>query len=266
MDPSEDVVGRRAVTGADRTIVAETRFCGILATSHWPRDVVAHILPPPLELEGAGRAVRDGHPVLLTFGEHDGSKVFYASLALPTGVRFRELVIAIPFVRAAGDAESRLFVARVLSGEPVVTWSGNVHYGYAKRMVPMEWLGETFVVSDEQGALLAGLRAEPRAAWHPALRSRLAALGRAVGVSRLPVLGHRVDGGLVRSRFEWDLTEAMVRPVRVRVAVEAGSPSELASAAAYGRRWSAVEVSGMRWRLSWPETPSRSAAPTRRSP
>src|SRR5262249_49863668 len=145
-----------------------------------PRAEVADMLPPGLRPSG-GRRGAGRRPVVLVFGDHDQSAVLYASLRLPTGVSFHEMVIAIPAVASAGERRPCLFVPRVFSTEPVVTWSGNAHYAYAKRMVRMEWLGGTFVVSDERGGLLAHAVVEPQGRWArtmPEGRAFPAALGR----------------------------------------------------------------------------------------
>ena len=212
MGPSSD---RRPVRDDLRAFVAETRFSGAIVTCSWPRDEVARLLPPSLRLGPAPRVSRTRHPVVFIFGEHDQSKVLFASLAIPTGVRFLECVVAVPYVRTVPGTESALFVYRVFSGEPVVTWSGNAHYGYAKRMVPMEWLGDTFVVNDEQGRLLAHARVFAVGPWQRAVSDARASTSLA-RLGQLPVLGARSDGALVKSHFDWALeTSGFARHARM---------------------------------------------------
>jgi hypothetical protein len=242
---------------ADGAVVAETRFSGCIVWCAWPRADVARLLPPALRLDPPRNVARDRHPLVFVFGEHDRSAVRFASLTLPTDVRFHELVIAVPFVCDPREGRRALFLPRVFSGEPVVTWSGNAHYGFAKRMVPMEWLGDTFVVSDEAGNLLVHATTEPAGTWKRAQGSRRAALGAAVTFSRLPVLGHRRDGSLVCSHFYWDFADAWIRPARARISIDAPVTETLTPAVGHGAAARCLAVSGMRWRLSWPEASAR---------
>jgi hypothetical protein len=237
-------------TRDERAFVVATRFRGCIVRCDLPRDDVGRILPPGLRLAAGSPRASRRHPVVFIFGDHDGSAVLFASLRIPTGVRFHEMVIAVPFVRAEG-ADEHVYLPRVFSTEPVVTWSGNAHYGYAKRMVPMEWLGDTYVVSDEAGALLAHAVVEPHGVWEPAATSRLVTFPAAL--AGMPVLGCREDGGLVRSHFEWDFRESWMRPLRASMRVEAPLARGIEPGTYDAAETDAVEVAGMSWRLSWPE-------------
>jgi hypothetical protein len=234
-----------------RAFVAETRFSGAIVTCEVPRAQVARLLPESLRLGAAPAVSRNRHPVVVICGEHDQSKVVFASLPIRTGVRFPELVIAVPYVHGAGP-EAALFVHRVFSGEPVVTWSGNAHYGYAKRMVPMEWLGDTFVVNEESGRLLMEVRCEPDGPWAMADEASSSPLRQAVAVGRMPVLGCRADGELVRSWFEWDFDGVWIRPIRAFVSGEL-VPSRDGSGTARGVAGGCLEASRVGWRISWPD-------------
>jgi hypothetical protein len=234
-----------------RSFVASTRFEGCVVRCDFPRSMVARILPTRLSLHTAPRCARDRHPVVFIFGRHDRSAVLFASLTVETGVRFHEMVVGIPFVRSPFDAAPALWLPRVFSTEPVVTWSGNAHYAYAKRMVPLEWLGDTFVVSDEGGALLAHLVVEPSGEWEHAPTSRLTAFAMALG--RMPVLGARDGGDIVRSYFDWGFGDAWVRPLRARVSIDRPLGRGLEAGEHHGTPTGCVEVSGLSWRLSWPE-------------
>jgi hypothetical protein len=239
------------VRADDPSFVAATRFAGGIAWCDLPRDEVGQMLPRGLRLAPASRAGGDRHPVVFIFGQHDRSAVVFASLTVPTGARFHEMVVAVPFVHGPGDAGPSLFVSRVFSGEPVATWSGNAHYGFTKRLVPMEWLGDTFVVSDERGKLLAHAGVEPAGEWAAMRTSGLPALTTTAALSRLPVVGRRPDGALVHSRFEWDLAQGWVRPLRASVSIDAHLGPGLGPSVHHAGGDS-VEVSGMGWRLSWP--------------
>jgi len=247
---------------SDGSFVVETRFRGCIVRCELPRADVARILPPGVRLENARRRPAARHPVVFIFGDHDRSTVLFATLRLPTGVQFHEMVIAVPFVRAAADPTTAVYLPRVFSTEPVVTWSGNAHYGYAKRLVPLEWLGDTWVASDEAGALLAHAVVEPHGPWERAATSPLASFPAALG--RLRVLGCRSDGSVVRSHFEWDLSESWIRPLRASVSVDAPLGRGM-EAGAYASA-EAVEVADMGWRLSWPDASSGRPPHQRREP
>jgi hypothetical protein len=192
--------------------------------------------------------------VLFVFGEHDESAILFASSRFPTGVVFRELVIAVPFV-CARDGLPRLLLPRICSGEPVVTWSGNVHYGFPKSMVPMERLGNSFVVTDERGALVLHATTEAAGPWEAATVSTLQGLASAQRIARLPVIGRRTDGTFVTSHFDWELAAASVRPIRGVVAMDSALGPGLEPRVCHGRPENSIAVQNMRWRLSWPEAP-----------
>ncbi len=161
--------------------------------------------------------------------------------------------IAVPFVCQEGG-KARVFLPRVFSGEPVVTWSGNVHYGFPKSMVPMERLGNSFVVTDDRGALLLHAMTEPAGPWERAAGSTLPRLALVVDIGRLPVLGCRPEGTWVTSRFDWRFGDALVRPVRAAVSIDSSVGPGLEPRVCHSGPDDAVEVRQMRWRLSWPET------------
>jgi len=241
---------RRAARTSE--FVAQTRFSGCIVASRWSRAAVERILPAGIRLATEPGRTGKRHPVLFLFGEHDRSAVVFALLELGTGGTFREFLIAVPFV-SWDDAVPRMFVCRVFSGERIVTWSGNIHYGFPKSMVPMERLGNSFVVSDDRGALLVHASAEPAGPWEPAGSSRLPGLLMTLAVARLPVVGCRPDGTSVASRFEWALGDAEIRPVRAVVSIDAPLGPGLEPRVCHASARDALEVRAMRWRLSWPE-------------
>src|SRR5688572_29381041 len=87
----------------DRSFVVATRFRGYIVRCEVPRDHVARLLPAGMTLGRPRDAARGTHPLVFVFGDHDRSAVLFASLSLPTGVRFDEMVIAVPWVRTADD-------------------------------------------------------------------------------------------------------------------------------------------------------------------
>jgi len=231
--------------------VAETRFDGAIVWCLAPRDVVGALIPRGLQLERPGDVPQGRHPLVFLFGEHHASKVFFASLALETGVRFLEFLVAVPFVRH--DGRLAMFLPRVFSGEAITTWSGNAHYGYAKRMVPMDWLGNTFVVTDHDRTLLAQASVEELGEWRPADGTRVRGLARVMGLGSLPVLGRLADGSLMVSAFDWGFDDACARPIRATVTIADLPAIERTPQVASGHASRSLAVRGMRWRLTWPE-------------
>jgi hypothetical protein len=152
-------------------------------------------------------------------------------------------MVAIPFVRWIGT--SYLFIAGMTCDAWWAVWNGNLYYGFQKRLSSMNWDGRQFL-SDHDGDR-AGFHAtcEPSTAWASHqfewIRSAVA----------LPVLGRRADGTFVRSKFDWDFTDADVEPARVELAIGEGY-RELPIGSGVTWHDDAYRVRGMRWRLSWP--------------
>ena len=238
--------------------VVATRFRGCIVRCDVPRDDVARLLPAGIHVGRAPRVARGRHPLIFIFGEHDGSALLFASLSLPTGVRFYEMVIAVPYVHATGNTDPAVYLPRVFTTEPVITWSGNAHYGYSKRMVPIERLGSSYVVSDEAGMLLAHAVVEPAGAWQAAATSPLAAFPAALGA--MPVLGAREGGSIVRSHFEWTFDRSWVRRVHASMSIDAPLGRGIERGTHRAVDTASVQVWDLGWRLSWPEPQLGSAS------
>ncbi len=229
--------------------VAETRFDGAIVSCLAPSDVVGALIPRTLHLERPADVPQGRHPLVFVFGEHRASRVFFASLTLETGVRFLEFLVAVPFVRHGGCLA--VFLPRVFAGEAITTWSGNAHYGYSKRMVPMEWLGNTFIVTDHDRTLLAQATVEELGEWRPA--DGIRGTAPVMDVGRLPVLGRLADGSLMISAFDWSFDGATARSLRASVTVNEIPALEGTPPVASGHASGSLAVRGMRWRLTWPE-------------
>lgn len=235
-----------------RLFAAETYFSGCLVWCDVPRAAAAALLPAGLSLGLAPGRGGSRHPVVFVFGEHDRSAVLFATMRFPTGVRFHEMVVAVPFVRTPGDATPAVFLPTVFSSDAIATWSGKVHYGYRKRRVPLEWLGHSFVVSDERGRFLAQVSCAATGAWAEAATSRLPALRTAAAFGAMPVIGFLDDGRLVRSSFAWGFDGGRIRQIAARVDVAPPLVHALGIAAAHGLPARCLEIAALRWRISWP--------------
>lgn len=225
-------------------IAGQATFAGCLAVINVARQVLLPMLPPSVTLpQGDSRE----YPCLLVFGEQGDGITFFGGLSVPWGVRYHELMVAIPFVRWEGAAGEHLFVAGMTCDFWPAVWNGNLHYGFSKRLARMSWDGERFSVTDEshQPSFYAAL--QPRAS---ATAGQFEWIQSAVA---LPVLGLRRDGVFVRSRFDWDFREADVEAAALRLTLGQNF-RELPLGEHTACHDDAFQVRRMRWRLSWPTT------------
>jgi hypothetical protein len=234
------------------SFAAQTYFHGVVAFSNWRREDAAAMLPEDLELGDTVVPSENKHPVVFTFGEHAGSAILFGSVGLTTGVRFPEMIIAVPFVRHRHDRSLHLFVARIFAGEGVVTWSGNAHYGFNKHMADMAWLGQTFVVSEFRGPLLMHATVDGGAAWRAGGACDLPNFRAMAEVFRLPALGRRQDGTYAVSYFEWDFDQGRVRPADAAISIDVPLGPGLGPRVCHGVASGTFGVRDMRWRISWP--------------
>lgn len=239
--------GRRAEpTRLTPTAIAgQATFAGCLAAITVARQALLPILPRSVTLP-PGDSVE--YPCLLAFGEQRDGATFFGGLPVPWGIRYHELMVAVPFVSWEGAAGTHLLVSGMTCDFWPAVWNGNLHYGFRKRFAPMQWDGERFTVTGEghyqpsfEGAL------QPRASATPGQFAWIQS------AAALPVLGHRRDGAFVRSRFDWDFQEAAVEAVALRLTL-GRQFRELPLGEHSGCYDDAYRVQGMRWRLSWPTT------------
>jgi len=188
---------------------------------------------------------------LLAFGEHQDAKAFFGGVPITWGARYHELMLAIPCV--GGEANPYLFVPAMACDAWWAVWNGNVHYGFGKRLVSIQWDGSRYRVEDEsheRDSFDATLHRKTGGSIKPLTWIRSAA--------SLPVLGRRADGRFIESRFDWDFAEASIEPIAVHV-----NPGRDFGVHPLARLFSdeAFFVRQMRWRLSWPTTSSVTAGP-----
>jgi hypothetical protein len=161
---------------------------------------------------------------------------------MPWGVRYHELMIAIPFVRWDHREGPFLFVHRMVCDYWPAVWVGNSYYGFNKSFARVDWDGRRFSVADGSNRLFcAELLAD--------LPARPETLNWIVTAAQLPVLGQREDSTFVSSRFDWNFEPASVRRTKMRLLPGQGSLGRLLEDR---QRSDAYWVDGMRWRLSWP--------------
>lgn len=233
--------------------VGEAHFDGVVVVTLWDRADVVALLPSAWH--AAGHAERlDRHPVVFTLGRQRRTAVLFGGMRLPSDADYGEAMIAVPFVTRERGGGLHTFVPRMYASDRRATWSGNAFYGLGKRMAGVERFGGSLTVVDANEGLLLHATTCPKGPW---VAGRDCASTAAVSflrdAFRCPVVGRREDGGEVTSYFDWSFETAAVRPVDAVVVLDAAlgdgfEPGTLGTA-----RDVALEVWGMRWRLSWPD-------------
>ena len=227
---------------APTAIAGQATFHGCISTIDVARQALVSQLPPSVALPQADSSK---YSCLLVFGEQMEGATFFGGLSVPWGLRYHELMVAIPFVRWEGAPGEHLFVSGMICDFWPAVWNGNFYYGFKKRLAQMSWSGERFSVADE------GHRATFHAVLRPGAEPPGRSLDRIRAAAALSVLGHRDDGSFVRSRFEWDFREAAVESASLALTVGQHF-RELPLGAHSSRNDDAYRIRGMRWRLSWP--------------
>jgi hypothetical protein len=236
MAPHSTGIHHPATTLEPGELAGEATFSGGLTTLFVDGDVIVPMLPSlTVPAQPSSR-----YQVLLAFGEQARGMTYFGGWPIPWGVRYHELMVAIPFVRLEGRDEVYLFVAGMTCDFPPAVWNGNQFYGFKKRFVAMSSGPDRFVVDPSEEGFSGTLRPSPAIdedrEW---LR----------WASSLPVLGIRDDGSFVRTRFDWSFTNARLEAAQVQVHIGRQFP-EFAAGTYQG---SGVRVTGMRWRLGWPQ-------------
>jgi len=228
-------------------IASQATFAGGLAIIHVARRSLVPHLPPSVALP---RDDSPAYPCVLAFGTQSDGTTFFGGLAMPLGIRYHELMVAVPFVLWNGAAGEYLFITGMICDLGPAVWIGNVYYGFRKRFARMSGGGERFTVDEEshQPGFQAVLRPPGKTAGSTLNRIRAAVA--------LPVLGCRSDGMFVQSRFDWDFREAAVEAASLSLTV--GEHFRELPLGAHSACHDAYRVDRMRWRLSWP-----TAAPSR---
>ena len=239
-----------ATRPAARSFVGQARFDGCIAFTNWTRKDVAALLPPDVRLAANTTSTPHLHPVVFVFGEHSRGTLLFGGLAVPTGIAYFEFGMAIPFVEDRGGLG--VYVPRMYASWFPPVWSGNVHYGFAKRLARMGWHGSVFVVGSDAEGLLLHAAAEPAGGWSPGSGCGLPHFAALRETFSLPIVGRRDDGSLVRSFFDWGFDTAMVRPADSCISIDGPVLDGLAPRRCHDAPAGTFEVRGMVWRLSWP--------------
>jgi hypothetical protein len=224
-------------------VIGQATFSGCLAVVHVPRLSLQQVIPRVVRLPELDTP---GVPCLLLFGEQSGATTCFGGVPMPWGIRYHELMIAVPFVRWETTTGEHLYVHKMVCDFLPGVWVGNNYYGFSKSFARMTWDGSCFSVNDESHELaffarIGSVRQTPRSA-----------LAWIQSAAALTVLGRRQDGRFISSRFEWDFRGAVVDRASADLAVG----QELLRLDDEDRsawRQDVYRVRGMKWRLSWPE-------------
>ena len=221
-------------------LAGQATFSGCLAKLELPVVAVLSMVPA-----GATLAENDGNvcSCLVAFGEQAAGVTFFGGWPIPWGIRYHELLVAVPLQGFAGLRGPQLFVTGMTCDFWPAVWNGNVYYGFRKRFASMSGDGANFLVMDDKGT--------------PVLVATMTGRGASDGETlewirsavSLPILGKRDDGALVHSQFEWNFSEAVTDAASLNLVVGQGfdelPASQLQCEAAY-------VVRQMRWGLGWP--------------
>ncbi len=131
-------------------------------------EAASTLLPPGLELLPQNLMPGGRHPVILLLGEHTGVGLD----RLPFRLRYRELVVALPFVRPRdGPPGPFCHLPLLLLDRRLPTWLGRWLYGFAKQRARIRRTAASFeAIRGSDGASLLSARFLPTAAL-PDLRA-----------------------------------------------------------------------------------------------
>lgn len=241
--------GGEAFCGA---FVAQSIFNGCIILSSCPRGDARRLLPEDVDLADNRSATRDRHPLVFLFGDQTEGATKFAGLTLPTGIRYQEFALAVPFVRWAGGPNLHTYIVRMVSNHRPATLAGNLNYGLGKRMGRMGWEGPVFLMTDEVGRLLFHAQVEATDEWRACVDGAATELASLRTVFSLPILGHKGGGVFTASHFGWDFEDARARSVEAALSIDRSFADGLAPGVLHSLAPGSVEVRGMRWQLSWP--------------
>ncbi len=231
-------------------LAGDARFSGVIARVMLPR-AVAHHLPPGFEPGDGGES--DSCDAIVLFGEQRHGASIRGGIPLPLSRSFYEFGVILPHVRRSGEATAdRACVLRMASSYRAVVSVGNREYGFHKTLARVEASEGWFAMSDAAGRLQFCGQAQATGNWSR-LRAMCGPVVDAIDVLReRTVVGCRVEGTVIESRFEWDFSAALVRPVAVQMTIDPALGLTSAPWQCETGPGEALEVGSMAWGLTWP--------------
>lgn len=191
---------------------ARGRLDAVVVVADLAAEVASALVPAGLELRPQALTPAGRHPVILLFGEH--SRVGFPGLGF--GLRYRELVIALPFVRPRGGPPGPFcHLPLLLLDRRLPTWLGRWLYGFAKRHATIRRSAISFdAIGRSDGSWLFAAR------W----RASGAALdlGPVRGLFEQPLIAHGAGARWRYSRFDFGFERARLGAVEVEVSVHPG--------------------------------------------
>ena len=243
----------------------ESTYNGVIAFSNVDRNVVTNVLPPYWEL-ATPKSSQPCHPILILFGRQTHLGVFPAFLALFAGGSpppdYTEVMVLIPFVHRQNRMNMHTFVVRMFLENAKAVEIGNKFYGYAKQQATF------YDMPPELGAIPLGqttismiTTVASTGAWVPYGPAALPNLDTVTEILEMPLIGIKLDddGKSVEqcSYFELNYGGSNVRSVTVDQQYLQSVANGTAAWPSLGKIHSvidgAVEVSGVDWKIQWPQ-------------
>lgn len=233
------------------TYGAHSTFDGELLFANLEREIVEDVVPKGLGLARNTKAPRL-HPITLILAHHANCQWDLPFLTPKELLDYHELILLIPFVQCPPDDHWHNYVVRMYLDNEFAIYVGNTFYGYAKERGTLVRTDvgphRRFEVFRSEisfaSAVTTGASGSP--AHYGAMREIL----------RMPLLGRKDDGALVRSYWRWDDGATTVRvtaPVRF---IQEFVPQKMARWVALGDIPSvedgAVRIQGLRWSMAFP--------------
>jgi len=226
--------------------LARARFHGHIILMHWQRAEVERVLPAELALATNNSSTPDLHPVIFFFGALADTATIFAGITVPAVFTWTEFVAAIPFVTHRRGRYLHTYIPRIYSSYFPPLWHGNAHFGFSKQMASMRWHGPMFVLTSEDEVLLV----------HAVIEStptcNLSHFDTMREVFALPIVGRKATGEYVCSYFDWNFSDALVRPADSWISIDAPLVDGLTPRVCYDVDAGTFDVRGMLWQLSWP--------------
>jgi hypothetical protein len=236
---------------ANASFVAQARFDGWIAFTSWPHADVEALLPAELELVPSVRTPGE-HPVAFILGEQTDCAVLIGGFPVPTGARYHEVGMMVPFVKHRQGRHVHIYVPRMYASYFPAVWSGNLNFGFAKQLATISRHGHVLLVTGEGGVPLLEADVEPAGDWLPGASCRLENFDAMRAAFALPVVGRRNDGTLVCSYFGWGFADTFVRPGDSCIVIHQPLVPGLAPQRRPDVPAGSFEVRGLLWQLSWP--------------
>jgi len=256
----DGVLDRSAFSGsvldahrAGARFAGTARFSGCFACTTWPRSALEKLLPPSLALAPNVSGTADVHPLLFLFGQQREGSILFGGMTVPMGQQFTEFGVAIPYVTRRDEPHLHTYVPRMYSSGFAQVRDGNVHYGFNKQQAALDHHGPIVTLSTSEGPLLWHAAVEAAGPWRRNGEAASASATALQAAFALPIIGRKESGRYVRSYFDLGWRDALIRPVRCAMSIDAPLIDGLDPQSCASATDGAVEVRGMLWRLSWPE-------------